>query len=256
VIDTAVVTGRRSVRRHQGADEVVSGIQSKTLSSIGRRGKYLILRLDGDGVLVVHLGMSGQLRIAPGGDQVAPHTHAILGFSGGSELRFVDPRTFGEMFVTTAGKGGVPAELAHLGPDALTELPSTKRFAACLAVRRTRLKALLLDQCFVAGIGNIYSDEILFRSRLRHDRVACELSDPDARRLRAAISRTLREAVAQRGSTLADLQYRDLRGGMGGFQLRHSVYGREGQSCRRCGSTIIRDKAAGRSTFFCPSCQI
>ena len=255
VIETATVTCSRSIRRHSGAGEVVSKLTARTLSSLGRKGKYLILRLDSAILLVVHLGMSGQLRIAPAGEPLAPHTHAVLGFSGGSQLRFVDPRTFGEMFVTLAGPDGQAAELRHLGPDALTELPGQAGFATRLAARRTRLKPLLLDQIFLAGIGNIYSDEILFRSRLRHDRVAAGLSTSEARKLRSEISKTLREAVAERGSTLVDLQYRDLRGGVGGFQRLHNVYGREGQPCTRCGTAIVREKAAGRSTFFCPNCQ-
>jgi formamidopyrimidine-DNA glycosylase len=250
------INGPRTVRRNHDPGEVVERLQERTLASVGRLGKYLIARTETSDTMVVHLGMSGQLRIGGPELELAPHTHMTIDFSGGSQLRFVDPRTFGEVFVTTAGPRGEVPELAHLGFDVLTELPSPQKFAKLLSARRTRLKALLLNQEFLAGIGNIYSDEILYRSRLRHDRLASDLSSTEARRLRSATSRIIHDAVEHRGSTLADLQYRDMEGDMGDFQRFHKVYGREGQSCIRCGATIVREQAAGRSTFFCPVCQI
>lgn len=255
-IERVELSGARTVRRNRDPGEVIARLEERTLTSVGRLGKYLIARTEGLDAMVVHLGMSGQLRIGGPELELAPHTHMVIDFSGGSQLRFVDPRTFGEVFVTAAGPRGEVPELTHLGFDVLTELPSPKRFANLLSGRRARLKALLLDQGFLAGIGNIYSDEILYRSRLRHDRLASDLNPTEARRLRTATARIIQDAVDHRGSTLADLQYRDMVGDMGDFQRFHKVYGREGQSCVRCGAAIVREQAAGRSTFFCPSCQV
>jgi formamidopyrimidine-DNA glycosylase len=255
-IQSAEVTGLRSTRRHRSPDEVASKLECNTIEALGRKGKYLLVNLASGDVLVVHLGMSGQLRVADSSEPLVPHTHAVLQFSGGRQLRFVDPRTFGEIFVATPRDDGSLHELSHLGPDALDELPTRRRLTQLLAARRTRLKPLLLDQGFLAGIGNIYSDEILHRAGLRHDRVAAGLSPPEVVKIRNAAAWTLRKAVAERGSTLNDLQYRDLRGGMGGYQRFHKVYGREGAGCTRCGSTIVRETVAGRSTFYCPQCQI
>jgi formamidopyrimidine-DNA glycosylase len=255
MVKSTEVTGLRTIRRHSDPGQLDSRLVGRTFTSVGRRGKYLLNRLDSGDVLVAHLGMSGQLRLGQARSEVVPHTHVMIEFADGSDLRFVDPRTFGEMFVSASGPGGEVPELAQLGFDAFTQLPSGPAFARLLAARRSRLKPLLMDQRFVAGIGNIYSDEILFRSRLRHDRLASTLTPPEARRLRSSISRILSDAVDRRGSTLADLQYRDLLGEMGDFQRFHRVYGREGMRCSRCGSAVVRERAAGRSTFFCPQCQ-
>jgi formamidopyrimidine-DNA glycosylase len=195
--------------------------------------------------------MSGQLLLAAPGDAVAPHTHVVLAFERDRELRFVDPRTFGEMFVT----GCDGAELAHLGADPLEDLKGWPDLAERLRARRTKLKPLLMDQRFLAGIGNLYADEILFGARLRHDRASDSLTDAEVRRVYRAMTVTLRSAIEHRGSSLADEQYRDVFGQVGDFQSRHRVYGREGEACRRCRKPIVRIKAAGRSTFLCPSCQ-
>ena len=187
-------------------------------------------------MLVVHLGMSGQLLRAKGPkDPLDKHTHVIITFTQGGQLRFVDPRTFGEMFVTTTDEltAQVP-ELAHLGFDPLEDVMSWSRFGQLLAERPTALKTLLMDQKFVAGIGNIYSDEILFAAGLRYDRQSDSLSAQEIRRLYRAMVETLTEAVKHRGSSLADEQYRDLYGAIGDYQGQHQVYDREGQACRRC----------------------
>jgi formamidopyrimidine-DNA glycosylase len=218
-----------------------------------------LLRLEGGDILVVHLGMSGQLLRAKGGPKdVAPkHTHVVFTFTQGGQLRFVDPRTFGEMFVTTPDEleEQVP-ELAHLGFDPVDDVMSWTRFGEMLMARKTKLKALLMDQKFVAGIGNIYSDEILWTAGLRYDRSSDKLTSQEVRRLYRAIVETLQDAIKHRGSSLADEQYRDLYGETGDYQSQHKVYDREGQACRRCRSTIVRVKVNGRSSFLCPQCQV
>ena len=261
-------THPRSTRRHASASDFAARLVGRTVEGVGRRGKYLVVRLD-DGALVAHLRMSGQLLLAPGdtahpndtahpGGTMHPdrtarpaHTHVVLALDDGRELRFVDPRTFGEMFVTTADA----PELAHLGFEPLDDPASPERLGALLAGRRSHLKALLVDQGFVAGIGNLYADEILFAAGLRHDRLAHTLSPDEVGRLQRAVVDVLTEAVEHRGSSLADEQYRDLYGLVGAYQSRHRVYGREGEACARCAGPIARAKWAGRSTFYCGRCQ-
>jgi formamidopyrimidine-DNA glycosylase len=170
----------------------------------------------------------------------------------------VDPRTFGELFVSAAPVDGAPAlpELSHLGFDPLEDVMSWEKFWVLLSSRKSGLKALLMDQEFVAGIGNMYADEILFAAGLRYDRQSNSLSSQEVRRLYRAMVETLAEAVKRRGSSLADEQYRDLFGEVGDYQDQHQAYDREGQACRRCRATIVRVKSGGRSTYFCDHCQV
>lgn len=248
--------GVHRLRRHSQAPELVERVAGRRVTHVRRRGKYLVVMLDSGDALVLHLGMSGQLRRGEPGTLLAPHTHVIIDWEGGGQLRYVDPRAFGELFVSApdAGEGRIP-EIAHLGPDALDNSLTWRQVAVFLAVRRTRLKPLLMDQRFLAGIGNLYADEILWAARLPADRRACDLGDGEVRRLWRARRAVLEAAIAHRGSSLADEQYRDLSGIVGGYQAFHQAYGREGEACRRCRMTIVRVKAAGRSSFSCPRCQ-
>jgi formamidopyrimidine-DNA glycosylase len=248
----------RSIRRHKTSKEFASELVGAKIRSVGRRGKYLVMRLDGDRALVVHLGMSGQLLRAKSAKTPMPkHTHVVISFTEGGQLRFVDPRTFGEMFVTTLDElEEQVTELAHLGVDPLEHAMSWETFGRTIIKRKVKLKTLLMDQKFVAGIGNIYSDEILFAAGLRWDRTSDTLSDQEIRRLSRAIIETLQEAVKYRGSSLADEQYVDLFGEPGGFQLHHNVYDREGKLCPRCRHPVVRARYSNRSTFFCAACQV
>jgi formamidopyrimidine-DNA glycosylase len=248
----------RSIRRHKNTKEFAAALEGSKIRSVGRRGKYLVMRLEGDRALVVHLGMSGQLLRAKNARVAMPkHTHVVLTFTEGGQLRFVDPRTFGEMFVTTLVElEHQVSELAHLGVDPLENAMSWEVFGRVITQRRVKLKTLLMDQKFVAGIGNIYSDEILFAAGLRWDRTSDTLSDQEVRRLSRAIIETLQDAVKYRGSSLADEQYVDLFGQPGGFQFHHKVYDREGKLCPRCRHPVVRARYSNRSTFFCASCQV
>jgi len=224
--------------------------------------------------------MSGQLlRVKSAKEPKPKHTHVVITFTQAGELRYVDPRTFGEMFISgaTTAEGDKPAssssvngaspaatvpirqavpELAHLGFDPVEDVMSWERFAIMMRNRHGGIKALLMDQQFAAGIGNLYSDEILFASGLRYDRQSDSLSATEARRLYRAMVETLAEAIKHRGSSLADEQYRDLFGEVGDYQGQHQVYDREGQPCRRCRNLIVRAKTGGRSTFYCEHCQV
>lgn len=257
-IKTVEVSGLRSIRRHRNKKSFISRLEGQKVTGVSRRGKYLVVRLDGGGVLVIHLGMSGQLlRAKSAKEPLDKHTHVVVTFTQGGQLRYVDPRTFGELFVTTPDEleDEVP-ELAHLGFDPVEDIMSWAVFGEQLQRRRTKLKTLLMDQKFVAGIGNIYSDEILFNAGLRYDRSSETLTSQEVRRLYRAMVETLQEAIKHRGSSLADQQYRDLFGAIGEFQLQHNVYDREGQPCRRCRGPIVRVKANGRSAFLCERCQV
>ena len=253
------ITGMRSIRRHPNKKHFAGKLAGHKITGIDRRGKYLLLGLDGGDILVAHLGMSGQLLRAKGGARDKPdkHTHVVITFTQGGQLRFVDPRTFGEAFVVDPAKLADEApDLDDLGWDPLEDPLPWVDFARMVLGRRQQLKALLTDQRVVAGLGNIYSDEILFAAGLRYDRTSDSLSTQEVRRLYRAMVETLQEAIKHRGSSLADEQYRDLFGEMGDFQSQHKVYDREGQPCRRCRTPITRVRGNGRSTFLCEQCQV
>jgi formamidopyrimidine-DNA glycosylase len=257
-IKSVEVNGMRSIRRYRQRKPFTSALEGRKITGVDRKGKYLILKLDDGNALVVHLGMAGQLlRAKTAREPVPKHTHVTIVFTQGGQLRFVDPRTFGEMFV--ASYDGIEQEvdeLAHLGIDPLETAMSWDYFGELVAQRHAKLKPALMDQKFLAGIGNIYSDEILFTAGLRWDRMSDSLSPEEVRRLYRSVVETLQDAVKYRGSSLADEQYVDLFGNKGEYQLHHKVYAREGDPCRRCRQPIVREKAGGRSTFFCAACQV
>ena len=256
VVERVEVTGRRTVRRHS-PDELVAALLGRRVVGATRFGKYLVTPLDDGAALVAHLRMSGQLLLVAGpAVALARHTHVVLGLDDGRELRFVDPRTFGELFVSGhLDATGRPAELATLGIDPLLEGLRASTLAGLLARRRTSLKAFLLDQRAIAGIGNLYADEICFRARLRPDHATGDLGPGEVRRLARAVRDVLVEAVECGGSSLRDERYRDLSGDLGRYQHHHAVYDRAGQPCPRCRGTISRARLAGRSAHFCDRCQ-
>jgi formamidopyrimidine-DNA glycosylase len=239
--------------------ELEGALVGRRLEGAGRRGKYLLVDLDDGAVLVVHLRMSGQLRFVAAPATAVPverHTHVRVGFTDDSELRFVDQRTFGELFVAAElDAARVPVALAGLGPDPLVHGIDPERLALAAAGRRTSVKAFLLDQRVLAGVGNLYADEALFRARIRPDRPVGSLGPRRLGRLVGALASVLGEAVTARGSTLRDARYVDLMGEPGTFQAAHAVYGREGEPCLRCGRPIRRIQLAGRSSHLCPACQ-
>ncbi len=278
-IKSVAVTNGRVVRRHASAKEFRLLAEGRTIRSVERLGKNLVFTLDNRSHLVVHLGMSGQLLRAHGAKDPKPkHTHVVFTFVQGGELRYVDPRTFGELFVSPAPVEGDPPielskfarlsvggdglarrrdvpELAHLGLDPFEDQIGWDRFAAVLRSRTTPLKSVLVDQDIIAGIGNIYSDEILFNAGLRFDRPAQSLSTIEIRRLHRAIAEVLSDAIKHRGSTLRDEQFVDPDGRAGEYQQFHQVYDREGQACPQCRQPIRRETVRGRSTFYCEKCQ-
>ncbi|MDW7761510.1 MAG: bifunctional DNA-formamidopyrimidine glycosylase/DNA-(apurinic or apyrimidinic site) lyase [Acidobacteriota bacterium] len=219
---------------------------------VRRRGKMILIACEGGRTLVFHLKMTGRLDLCECGKPVDKHTRLILRFrDGADELRFHDVRKFGFCILVDGDPAVCCGELAGLGPEPL-EI-GLEEFAAILAGRKGRIKAVLLDQAAIAGIGNIYADEILFDAGIHPETPASKIKNKNADRLRQSMRHILDLAIAANGSTLRD--YRDAGGCPGGFQSQHKVYGREGEPCAVCGRPIRRIRVAGRSTHFCPLCQ-
>jgi formamidopyrimidine-DNA glycosylase len=244
----------RVIRRHGKRKEFTDRVIGRKFTKAERRGKYILLHMDDGDVLVVHFGMSGQFVRGTKRVPLPQHTHVVITFVQGGDLRFVDPRTFGEMFVTAADDLGKVRELQHIAIDPLDHVFTWNAFGGALTQRATKMKQLLMDQKFVSGLGNIYSDEVLFGAGLRYDRLSDSLSSQEVRRLYRAMQEVLQEAIRFRGTTLDDEAYLDLFGKPGEFQNELKVYGRAGLPCRRCRTPIQAVKISGRNAYFCPQC--
>lgn len=254
---TSVEVGRERVVRRTSREELIAGLTDTVVLAADRRGKYLLSPLDSGDVLMIHLRMTGQVLLAAAGAPRPPHTHVAMTLDDDREVWFVDPRTFGEVVVFDPDlvAQAVP-ELARMGVDPIAEPFDLAILRAAFGTSRRALKPLLLDQHVVAGIGNIYADEILHRARLRPDRPASSLTRRHLGVLHAAIVDVLTEAIEAGGSTLGDNQYVDLMGEGGSYQHDHRVYGRVGLRCTTCGRGWIRRiVSGGRSTHYCPVCQ-
>jgi formamidopyrimidine-DNA glycosylase len=238
--------------------EIAERLPGARVASVTRLGKFICVRLGSNGAqptpgsetyLVVHLGMTGQLKVTRSGEAVAPHTHVFIVLDDGSELRYTDIRRFGRMLLIP--ESGLAEFAGQLGIEPL-EI-SAEEFRRFFGSRRTRVKALLLDQKVLRGIGNIYADESLFRARLHPARIAENLTKKQLLALHGAVRQVLTEAIRSRGSSISD--YVDSNGQRGEFQLQHRVYQRDGKPCFRCKAKIRRVIVAGRSSHFCPRCQ-
>jgi formamidopyrimidine-DNA glycosylase len=244
----AVQLNRTDIVSPMGID-LASLLVGRTITGVERRAKRIVFTVDGCDRFYIHLGMSGQLTLATRGVEVRTHTHLIVTLKALGktlELRFRDPRRFGGIFwlgCETAEEG--------LGPEPLTLKPAM--LAKALARTRRPIKAALLDQRVIAGLGNIYADECLYLAGVHPLTLANALSAADVGRLNRAIKRVLRRAIAARGSTLRD--YVDADNAPGEYRSKHQVYGREGEPCRTCKTAIERIVLGGRSTCFCPHCQ-
>ncbi len=252
-----VEVGRERVVRRTSRDALIHGLTDTVVVAADRRGKYLLLPLDSGDSAMIHLRMSGQVLLAAGHAPRPAHTHVALTLDDERELWFVDPRTFGEMVVFDPDNVAVEVpELAQLGIDPIADPFERGDVARIVRSTRRALKPLLLDQHAIAGIGNIYADEILHAARLRPDREASSLDGRSITRLHRSIVEVLGSAIAAGGSTLGDAQYVDLMGSSGSYQDDHRVYGRTGERCLTCGrGWIRRTVSGGRSTHFCPVCQ-
>jgi formamidopyrimidine-DNA glycosylase len=231
--------------------EDLAALAGSRITAVRRRGKVLIVEAE-ERALLFHLKMTGQFLWAMPRNPPDKHTHLILSFDDtAEELRFRDVRKFGFLRCLSRADVASSPEVGRLGPEPL-EI-SAGEFAARVGIRKGRLKSVLLDQRVLAGVGNIYADEAIHAAALHPLTSANRLSPVELRRLRTALRRILKAAIAAGGSSVRD--YRSVDGEIGDFQTRHRVYGRSGEKCRRCGGTIKRIVVGGRSTFFCPACQ-
>ena len=268
-----VMAGRRIERAIQNRPDLrfplpqnfAARLTGRRVGALERRAKYLLIALDGEETLLAHLGMSGRMLIETpadraglgdyvhGADAGGKHDHVILVMEGGARVVFNDARRFGAMDLWPSADLGAHPWLAKLGPEPLSNEFSPASLAAAFAGKRTPLKSALLDQRLIAGLGNIYVCEALWRARLSPQRAAGSLTAAESAALHGAIRAVLEEAIMAGGSSLKD--YRQADGELGYFQHAFAVYGREGEPCKQCGGAIMRSVQAGRSTFFCPACQ-
>mgnify|MGYP001356557829 CR=1 FL=1 len=265
-IDAAIVARPDFIK--SGTEDLPARLKRRTVTGVRREGKRILLDVDDGAVLMIHLGMSGRVTFEPAEAEPLVHTHVRIRLEGAAdEMRLRDPRRFGGVwYCEPMDKGkvarksqkvskhghaaGASSSLSPLGPDALTlKLRDFRR----MCERRRQIKALLLDQRIVSGMGNIYCDEALFTARIHPAATAASLDSDRVRRLCDAVRATLNKAIAHGGSTLRDYVRSD--GREGEFQKIHRVYGREDEPCVRCGVMIVRALIAGRSTHFCPRCQ-
>jgi formamidopyrimidine-DNA glycosylase len=229
-------------------------IAGQRVEAVSRRGKYITLQLSGGDWLLIHLKMTGHLQVMAPGEKDAPpgkHVRAVFYLDDGRQLWFRNPRKFGRLHLTSDPE----AVLGHLGPEPLADDFTLEAFVARIRHRHGRLKPLLVNQRFIAGLGNIYADEALFAARLHPQRTADTLSDDEIAALYHAVRYVLRQGVDNRGTTLDDRGYRDARGEAGDNQAYVQVYGRTGKPCVRCGTPVQRIVLSGRSAHFCPQCQ-
>ncbi|HKT48590.1 MAG TPA: bifunctional DNA-formamidopyrimidine glycosylase/DNA-(apurinic or apyrimidinic site) lyase [Candidatus Acidoferrales bacterium] len=230
-------------------------LPGRRIETVERYGKFMLLRLsalprgEADASLLVHLGMTGHLSPKSAAEPSEKHTHVWFALDDGRELRYTDARRFGRM-AYLAGEQ-LSSELRRFGAEPLDI--SEEEFARRIRSRRARIKALLLDQSVLRGVGNIYADESLWRAKIHPAKLGSGLSVAQAAALRRALQEVLRKAIDLRGSSISD--FLDTEGEPGNYQLHHRVYGREGKKCRRCGAIIRRAIVAGRSSYFCPNCQ-
>jgi formamidopyrimidine-DNA glycosylase len=238
-------------------------LPGRRIEAVERYGKFMLLRLSAgvatngnagdDGAkqasLLVHLGMTGQLAPSPAEKPPEKHTHVCMLLDDGRELRYTDARRFGRIAYLT--EDPLAEELTRFGADPLEV--SKEEFVKRICARRARIKALLLDQGVLRGIGNIYADESLWRAKIHPAQIGAKSSQKQAETLWRALQGILRKAIVMRGSSISD--FLDAEGEPGEYQRRHRAYGREGKACHRCKTTIRRGIVAGRSSYFCPKCQ-
>ncbi len=260
---TLKTSGRRILRaelrrpdlRRPFPPALAARLDGARIGALGRRGKYILIELDSDGVLLLHLGMSGRVTAGVAGLPDAPHDHVVLRLDDGTVIRFNDPRRFGVLDYIRRGEESKHPLLAGLGPEPLGPEFNQAYLAAALAGKMTPAKSALLDQRIVAGLGNIYACEALFRSGISPRRLAGSIGRGRAARLVEAIRSVLTEAIEAGGSSLRDYVQAD--GELGYFQHRWAVYGHEGEPCPGCdcGGGVRRIVQSGRSTFFCAKRQ-
>ena len=253
-IDSVQLLHPRAVRRHlAGPDDFAAALRGRAVTGARRRGKYLWLPV-GDDAVLAHLGMSGQLLIGEPARPLSAHVRARFTFrDGGPDLRFTDQRTFGHLAIALGG-AVLPPAIAHIAPDPLEPGFDLTALTTRIHARRTGIKRALLDQSLISGVGNIYADEALWAATLHYAQPANSLSGARVRTLLAEIRLVLVKALAE-GGTSFDAQYVNVNGASGYFSHSLNAYGRAGEPCPRCGTSIVREQFMNRSSHFCPRCQ-
>ncbi|MGO4612474.1 bifunctional DNA-formamidopyrimidine glycosylase/DNA-(apurinic or apyrimidinic site) lyase [Nocardia sp. 2YAB30] len=259
VVESVAITHPRSVRRHlEGAADLAARLTGLKVESAERRGKFLWLTFDDpEAALVVHLGMSGQMLVQPADAPLEKHAHIRATLGDGTQLRFVDQRTFGGWALAPLVEVDgtlVPEPVAHVARDPLDPRFDVESVVAAVRGKQSEIKRVLLDQGVVSGIGNIYADESLWRAEIHGSRTASGLSRPAVRGLLAAVREVMSAALAA-GGTSFDALYVNVNGQSGYFERSLAVYGRENEPCRRCGAPITRERFMNRSSYYCPRCQ-
>lgn len=254
VITNVAVARPRMLRRQTNPADFRRRLLGQEILTVGRHGKFLMTTLANEIIWVTHLGMSGRISLDKRGEPMVDHSNVVVSLDSGVEFRFVDPRTFGFVAALTSEELDA-SSIGRLGRDALDDLPTSRQLLDLLAGRQAPLKALLLDQNIVAGIGNIYADESLHRAALAPLRPGGSLTKVEAAALRKAIRDTLHHALRWGGTSLDDLAYLLPDGRTGEYTRRLRAYGREGQQCRRCGAEMVMNVIRARSSTWCPGCQ-
>ncbi|SEO00431.1 DNA-(apurinic or apyrimidinic site) lyase [Actinacidiphila rubida] len=250
----------RAVRRHLAGPEDFTGrLKGAVLGEAHRRGKYLWVPLEEGTALVAHLGMSGQFLVRPQDEPYEKHLRIRLTFADdqGTDLRFVDQRTFGGLSLHDTvpdDQDDLPVPLAHIARDPIDPAFDDDAFHAALRRKRTTIKRALLDQSLISGVGNIYADEALWRTKLHYERPTATLTRPRTAELLTHVREVMGDALAA-GGTSFDSLYVNVNGESGYFDRSLDAYGREGKPCRRCGTPIRRRAWMNRSSYFCPHCQ-
>ncbi|MBN2356817.1 bifunctional DNA-formamidopyrimidine glycosylase/DNA-(apurinic or apyrimidinic site) lyase [candidate division KSB1 bacterium] len=252
ILQHIVVTETR-LRKPLQEQDLRRHLQGRRMIDIRRRGKYLIFLWDNNAAMLLHLGMSGRLGYYRRQTDAEPHTHVIFTFQRGEQLHFRDPRRFGFICCYRADDWQQCRPLKQLGVEPLSRFFRTKYLMQHLQKSKRPIKNALMDNRIVVGLGNIYANEALFHAGIHPQRACDSLNEVETERLRLSAIQVLRRALHQGGTTLND--FRDTQGEPGFFQAELTVYGRAGESCRRCGAKIERLVLAGRSTFVCPGCQ-
>ncbi|MGW2838980.1 bifunctional DNA-formamidopyrimidine glycosylase/DNA-(apurinic or apyrimidinic site) lyase [Streptomyces sp. NPDC001493] len=248
----------RAVRRHlAGGVDFAARLRGMRFGAAMRRGKYLWIPLEDEPVsLLGHLGMSGQLLVRPDDAPTEKHLRIRMRFADtlGTDLRFVDQRTFGGLSLHPTTPDGLPDVIAHIARDPLDPAFDDAAFHTALRLRRTTVKRALLDQSLISGVGNIYADEALWRAKLHYDRPTATLTRPKSAELLGHVRDVMNAALAQ-GGTSFDSLYVNVNGESGYFDRSLDAYGREGEPCHRCGTPMRRRPWMNRSSYFCPNCQ-
>ncbi|MGH2774342.1 MAG: DNA-formamidopyrimidine glycosylase family protein [Actinomycetota bacterium] len=248
-------TSMKLIPRHGRRKEFQDLLVGAKVEHARRIGRHLLMDLDNGQTMVVHLGRNGQMvKVSASGD-VAPHTHIIMTFTIGGQLRVICSDATTEVFVAPTDEVKGLEDMRDFEIDPLESPLAWQHFSAILEQKARPMKELLADERFIVGLGDLYSDEILFASGLRYDRPSDKLSSQDVRRLYRSLMETLQEAVKLRGTSFGEHEFTDLTGQPGTYQIELKVYEREGEFCRRCRNDIRRVAFNGTDTYFCPQCQ-